>query len=146
MQVYRIVSKKWANCLQSPGIAGRWNKAGVFVLYTSSTRSLACLENMVHRSFLELNIPYCCMVIEIPEEIEMANTRSIKGSWFDPENIRICQDIGEQWIKNSRSPVLKVPSAIIDKEFNYVINMKHDGFAGIKLINTETFIFDHRLK
>jgi RES domain-containing protein len=35
------------------------------------------------------------------------------------------QAIGEEWIKSQRTPILKVPSAIIPVEFNYILNPEH---------------------
>jgi hypothetical protein len=33
--------------------------------------------------------------------------------------------IGEEWITGQRTPILKVPSAIIPVEFNYIFNPEH---------------------
>lgn len=148
MLVYRIVAKKWSYRLHSPGVEGRWNRSGSFVIYTSSSRSLACLENIVHRSFLEPAIPFCCMIIEIPErtEIEIADPGLINGSWSDDRIFRICQETGTKWLKENKTPVLQVPSAIINKENNFVLSMKHPFFKNFRLVGTEDFIFDQRLK
>ena len=54
MLVYRIVLEKYAS-LYASGVEGRWNSSGAKVLYTASSRALACLENVVHRSGEGLN-------------------------------------------------------------------------------------------
>jgi RES domain-containing protein len=38
-----------------------------------------------------------------------------------------------------------VPSAIVEEEFNYLINPEHINFADIKIISAKPFIFDERL-
>jgi RES domain-containing protein len=42
--------------------------------------------------------------------------------------------------------VLKVPSAIIASEANYLINTSHPDFEQVKLLGTEDFVFDPRIK
>jgi len=49
MNVYRITLEKWAKNLTASGRAARWNSNGFYILYTASTRALACLENVVYR-------------------------------------------------------------------------------------------------
>jgi RES domain-containing protein len=57
-----------------------------------------------------------------------------------------CQEIGSAWYQLRRSAVLKVPSAIITSEANYLINTSHPDFEHITLLSTEDFIFDPRIK
>ena len=40
---------------------------------------------------------------------------------------------------------MKVPSALINGEFNYLINPKHKDFSKIMIINKESFNFDARM-
>ena len=55
MFVYRIALIKYANSLKASGRAARWNPNETEVIYTSANRSLACMENVVHRGQLGLN-------------------------------------------------------------------------------------------
>lgn len=52
------------------------------------------------------------------------------------------QQIGEEFVLAQKSLVLKVPSAIVQGDFNYLINPIHPGFSSIKIIKTELFSFD----
>jgi RES domain-containing protein len=47
---------------------------------------------------------------------------------------------------DQETAVLKVPSSIITKEHNYLINQNHRDFKYIKLIAIEDFDFDPRIK
>lgn len=148
MFVYRIVTANRAQSLQAPGIPGRWNQSGTFVIYASNSRSLACLENLVHRSASELSFHFLCMVIEIPGhvKIEEARIKNLKSDWFTPEHYTACQTTGYKWAISGRSAVLKVPSAIVHQEYNFVIHTEHPDFKSIRLKSTEEFWFDPRLK
>ena len=80
MNVYRITQIQFSNSLTASGLAARWNYGGSFVIYTAESRSLACLENLVHRSGEGRNDLFKIMVIEIPdklsvEKIELASLK-----------------------------------------------------------------------
>lgn len=148
MEVYRIALKKWSKSLKASGYAGRWNSKGVFVIYTSSTRALASLENLVHRSGEGLNKSFRTILIDIPKnlEIKKVEPNQLSKNWFKYENYPECQKIGDEWIEESKYPILKVPSAIIKKENNYLLNPNHEQFKLIKISGIEDFEFDPRLK
>ncbi len=69
MLVYRITKTKYANELVASGFRNRWNEDGQFVIYTSDSRSLACLENLVHRSNSGNDQLFRTMIISIPDDI-----------------------------------------------------------------------------
>jgi RES domain-containing protein len=148
MVVYRICLEKWASKLQASGNEACWNTKGKAVIYTASSRALACLENLVHRGGEGLNGLFKTVVIEIPDNIEIAeiDLKELLINWVDYKNYSKCQRIGDEWITNMKSCVLKVPSSIIPNEHNYIINTKHPDFNNIRIINIEDFIFDSRVR
>ena len=148
MKVFRITLKKWSKKLQASGLPGRWNSKGKFVIYTSNSRALASLENLAHRSGEGLNRLFSTMVIEIPSKIRIEEITATKLplNWYKYENYLACQAIGDDWLENGKFCVLKVPSAIIKNEFNYLINPNHPDFIRIEILTTEIFEFDPRLK
>ena len=90
------------------------------------------------------------MEITIPDQLEVSviSIRDLPEGWHksgDP-GYRKCQPFGDQWISESGSAVLKVPSAIIPKESNYLINPNHPDFLKISIKSEEPFIFDGRIK
>lgn len=147
MIVYRITLEKWAHSLHASGYPARWNFKGDFVIYTSSSRALACLENVVHRSGEGLNKLFKIMEIEIPDslEVETVTASILPENWQEFVNLPITQEIGNAWISRKSSPVLQVPSVIIPGESNFVINQNHPDFSKIVLGPVRDFIFDARL-
>ena len=150
MEVYRITHKKWSGKLTASGFPARWNSAGIFMIYAAGTASLACLENIVHRSSSDFLNPFIIMEINIPDELEVRviSIRDLPQGWnkFGDPWYRICQTLGDMWISECGSAVLKVPSAIIPKESNYLINQNHPDFLKISIKSEEPFIFDDRIK
>jgi RES domain-containing protein len=148
MEVYRIALAKYAKGLVASGNPARWNSKDVKVIYAASSRSLACLENVVHRNALGLQELFRTMVIEVPDTLAMMVIKgeNLKANWSLYESFPYTQAMGDAWVKESSSVLLQVPSAIIPQEFNYLINPAHVDFKKIKLLRTEAFRFDERLK
>lgn len=148
MQVYRITLAKFADALQASGRPARWNSSHVKVIYTSSSQSLSCLENVVHRSALGLNQNFRLLTIDIPNDVKITEIKlsDLKPSWQDYEAFPFTQNIGNEWVRKNETAVLKVPSAIITQEYNYLLNPNHPDFSKVKLTGDESFIFDSRIK
>jgi len=148
MLVFRIALSKYASSLVSSGRAARWNPNETDMIYTACSRSLACLENVVHRNQIGLNQAFKVMTIEIPDDISIMSldVRKLPADWTAFQSMPVTQAMGSEWINTHKSAVLKVPSAIINAEYNYLINPLHADFKSIRLLKSETFIFDRRIK
>ncbi|QDK80187.1 RES domain-containing protein [Spirosoma sp. KCTC 42546] len=148
MLVYRITKTIYADRLVASGGAARWNSRGQFVIYTAATRALACLENVVHRSGEGLLADFRVMVIDVPDTLpmEIISLENLPSDWFEFRQYDACQRIGGEWLRHGRSAVLKVPSAIIPNEWNFLLNPAHPDFTRITLLQTEPFAFDPRIK
>ena len=150
MWVFRISKAKNAKKIEASGVANRWNKSGQFVLYASGSRALATLELVVHRSAIIQSESYKVMVIEIPIEIpEMVleiKLSELPSNWNTLQSYPRLQEIGSKWYEKKESLILKVPSALIPQEHNFVINTAHEWFkTQVKLIDLEEFFWDGRL-
>jgi RES domain-containing protein len=152
MLVYRISQSKYAASLVAPGFAGRWNSEGEGMIYTAGSTSLSCLEVLAHKSGVALNSgKFSMAVIEIPDkflvnEITLEQLQVSNPEWYKVLHYPITQKLGNQWIEERKSAVLKVPSAIVDREYNFLLNPSHPGFLKIKVIDIIPFNFDSRLK
>lgn len=146
MLLYRITKAKYASELVASGFRNRWNNDGQFVIYTSESRSLACLENLVHRSHSGNDQLFRTKIIFVPDELPILTIQEAEL----PKNWRkgfcdACLRLGKVWYIGNKYPILKVPTSIIPNEWNYLINTRHPVFSQIKLVSTEGFLFDQRL-
>jgi len=148
MLVYRITLTKFADKLVASGRAARWNPNETEVIYTASSRSLACLENVVHRSQLGLNQLFSIMIIEVPDSVkkQIVKLDDLPADWREFAQMPLTQSIGEEWLNKAQTAILQVPSSIIEEEVNYLINPQHPDFKKIKLSKTDRFLFDLRIK
>ena len=148
MLVYRITLAKYSGKLIASGRAARWNPNEVEMIYTASSRSLACLENVVHRDKLGLSLVFNILTLECPDTIEIKTIqlKNLPANWIDFDQMYLTQKIGEKWVKDNGSAILQVPSSIVSEEVNYLINPKHPDFGRIKIVKTQPFVFDSRIK
>lgn len=148
MTVYRLAIEKYSDDLTGKGAklyGGRWNEPGFAALYSTENISLAVLEILVHTGKGHIPPQYMIIKIEIPDSISIAtiSKSKLKKNWKD--DIGFSRFIGNEFIKNNQSLALKVPSAIVDEEHNFMINPAHPDHKKIKIKWTKPFRFDKRL-
>ncbi|HLP53705.1 MAG TPA: RES family NAD+ phosphorylase [Fluviicola sp.] len=149
MELFRISSREYATELKASGAANRWNKKGEYVIYTGGSRSLSTLESVVHRNYIRPDIPYKVMIISVPDSdrlVKTLKTTDLPLNWRQFEAYSKLQEIGSDWITRRETLILKVPSAVIPQEYNYIINTEHPDFKkNVKLVQTEDYFWDERL-
>lgn len=125
---------------------GRWNHAGYPVVYASGSRSLAALEFLVHVPMALAPENLSIVEINIPENIERESIKEnqLPPSWRNYPAPEELANIGTSWIKSKSSLLLDVPSAVVDKEVNTLINPLHPDIKFVNLVNIEKFSFDPR--
>jgi RES domain-containing protein len=100
---------------------------------------------LVNTNFKDYAIALDLMYISLPDEqsITEIDLRHLKNNWkYDFEYTRY---MGDEFIKQKESLILKVPSAIIQEEYNCLANPLHPDFKKIKIIKTKSFWPDERL-
>ena len=115
---------------------GRWHSAGTRVIYAAEHASLAVLETLIHAGGRKLP-PRVITRIFIPDDLFIET-----APWMDmPES----RTFGDQWMKEGRSAVLRVPSIAVNRmESNYVFNPRHSDFFKITHDASQPFVFDSR--
>ena len=126
---------------------GRWNPKGTALVYLSATLSLAALEMMVHAVSYQVLRDYVAFAVEFPESVvmEVGDIESLPPNWREDPPPSELGEIGRSWVQNLTSTVLVVPSAIIPRESNYLLNPQHPDFEAIGIHPQEPFEFDQRL-
>jgi RES domain-containing protein len=150
VSVWRIVKRKHATAAFSGEGArrygGRWNSAGVPIIYTAESQSLAALEMVVHLDSSDLLDSYVVFKVEIDESL-VANLKpaQLPRNWrAEPPPMRV-QEIGDAWVAAGHSAALQVPSAILPAEHNCLLNPRHPDFLRFVTGKASPFRFDPRL-
>jgi len=133
LKAYRIVKRKFASTAFSGQGArlygGRWNSPRITVVYTSSTIALAVLEWRAHLTqwpappVMIIEIEFSPTLVTIPARLP--------HNWKQLPAPKANASLGDHWVNSGKSAMLKVPSAIVPDEFNYLINPSHPEFSKI---------------
>ena len=125
---------------------GRWHSVGVRVAYASQSASLAALEVLVGLQQSRFLPAYSLLSIQVDDgDVEILPAAALPSHWRSHPPAPESQAIGDRWVAEGRFPALRVPSAIIDGEFNYLLNPAHPGFTALAISAPVPFAFDPRL-
>jgi RES domain-containing protein len=152
MRVWRIgKAEHAATAFTGEGAAlypGRWHHEGTPVVYCSESRALAALEQLVHLHRNRLPPHFVCFAVEIPADLDVTELRveDLPSRWRQHPGPVELRDIGTRWAESDETAVLRVPSAVVLGEYNFLLNPRHMHFGRLAIGNAEPFAFDERLR
>jgi RES domain-containing protein len=128
-------------------VSGRWHHLGTRIVYTSATLSLAALETLVHMKRAMAPPDLVAVEIEIPDfvPVERLTLSKLAGGWDAYPAPASARDMGTNWVAAKRTAILEVPSAIIPRESNYLLNPAHPHLRRIRTVGRAPFSLDPRL-
>lgn len=147
MLLYRITRKDFAD-LSGTGsrlYGGRWNSEGKAAVYLASSRSLAMLEALAHLAPTNVPDDLCLIQVEVPDDYIELDSKLLPESWERYDDQFALKQIGNAFLQKKEKLLLKVPSAIVKQEFNFLFNPLHPKAGKAKVISAEPFVFDSRL-
>lgn len=150
MDVFRIARSEYVHDLSGVGArihGGRWNRKGAAIIYTSETRALATVEFLVHVPIgirpSDLSIAHIRTPDRsIPEEVRVPELPSNWRTFPAPPELA---QVGTEWLRSKRSLLLRVPSAVVEEEFNILINPAHPDIRKVPVVEVEKFEINERL-
>ena len=149
MIVFRLSKAKYARDLSGKGAeiaGGRWNSKGRAVIYTSASRALCTTEIAVHTPLGNVPMDYHLISIQVPNAAIFALPESkLPPDWKGFPHSMNTQKMGDKFLQDNKHLVLRVPSAVVQGDYNYLINPRHADFSKVKIVNVEPFSFDERL-
>lgn len=149
MQVWRLYPKRYSETAFTGAgglyVASRWNHLGTAMVYTASSPALAAIELFVNLEPNEVPDDLLMVSADIPdEEIESLELESLPANWRDLDSLA-CRDLGSCWAASGRSLALRVPSAVVDGDWNLLLNPRHADFSKINFLAPKPFRFDGRM-
>lgn len=147
MRLWRI-----SNYADLSGVGGlvssaRWHSRGQEIVYLAESPASALLERLVHLEIDTDDLPadYQLLAIEIPDHIrfDTVEANSLPRDWQSSE--RTTQAAGDSWLREGRTLLLRVPSAITPYTFNWLLNPRHPDAKVAKISEVVRSPFDKRL-
>lgn len=150
MIVYRIGKTKYAKELTGEGArlnGGRWNHVNTPCIYTSESRALALLEYTVNVNIEDIPRALSFTAIEISDDgIAALKPADLPGEWAKSPTPGSTKDFGTQLLKKASAPIIKIPSSIVPKEFNFILNPLHVESNDFEIVSVEDLIYDVKIK
>lgn len=116
---------------------GRWNAPGRPLVYAASSAALAVLEVRVHLDLPLDLLPDDYVLVTI--DLDCMLVEEVPSMPDDP------QAYGDVWLREQRTPVLQVPSAVVPESSNLLLNPMHPDATGTVIVHRRRFAFDARL-
>ena len=148
---WRIVKEKHAKAAFSGEGAriyeGRWNSAGVRMVYCSENIALAALEILVHARPVTIRDKFRAFRVSFDEALmAVVDLKKLPRGWDAQPPGPVSKQIGDEWIRSERSAVLVLPSVVVPLERTFLLNPKHRDFKKIKIKEAGAFVLDPRLE
>lgn len=128
--------------------AGRWHRRGVRVSYAAEHQAVAVLEKLVWLGSFEDAAAgdYVVVPVDVPEAaIEVLPPGDLPEGWDAFPHPAETQEVGMRWLREGRSAALRVPSAVVPRATNVLINPSHPDAAGFAAGAAAAFDWDPRL-
>lgn len=132
-KAWRVVKADYlAGALSGDGarrVGGRWNPVGMAAVYASDSLALAMLEVLVHFDASQPMAEYAALELDIPDEwLVIPKLSSLNFAWTGRASIPHTQALGRSLLVDRPGFALRVPSVIVQQEYNFVLNPAHRNF------------------
>ena len=148
MRIFRIGDSRHAlwDGTGAAMVGGRWNNPGRPAIYGSLSYACSMLEILVHANIGRIPTTHCYVVAEVPVDlpIERHESPTLPLGW-DGDDPSIARRFGDQWLAESRTAVLIIPSVVAKLEWNAVVNPLHPAAAQLVVSTSQKVIWDQRL-
>lgn len=146
MRVYRLCKSKFSSDLSGKGAelaGGRWNSKGKAMLYTSQSRALCTAEIAVHTPLGNIPKDYEIIEINLPDLVKIKELafEDLPKDWKSIPQSYSTQKIGDAFLDDKKELILKVPSVVVQGDFNFLINPLHPKFKELDINLIQPFEF-----
>lgn len=150
MQLYRISKTLHIRDLSGAGprlYGGRWNHKGTAVIYAAQSRALATLEYLVHVPLPYEPLDLSLATLAVPDRASVLELTAddLPKHWNRYPPSPKLADIGTDWARECETLLLRVPSAVVDGEYNVLLNPAHPQISDVRAVDVRVYAFDQRL-
>ena len=116
------------------------------MVYLAESPAGALLEVLVHFNLDSEDIPgsYTLLQVSAPEETSVLSLDpSSEAEWRQVQELT--RRIGDEWLASLKTPLARVPSAIMPHTWNYMLNPEHPDATQVQIAEVIRERFDNRL-
>ena len=143
MQLWRLYREAHGPGLDGMGglhAAGRWHEIGTRVVYFGATAAIVVLEKLAHIDPAVLPSDLVLARFEADVSVEDMQAEAV-----DVNDLERTRARGQRFFADRKACVLRVRSAVLPEEHNFVLNPLHPEAGKIRAVEVRPFSFDGRL-
>ena len=151
-RIYRLTKARYADTAFSGEGSirydGRWHRRGIRIVYASDAPASALLEVIAHtEAHNRLQHDYVLFEVRLDPDEHLLTVGSdmLPDDWRAVPWPTSTQEIGMFWHEEQASVVLNVPSAVVPRQRNFLVNVAHPRFNELQIQEPEPFEIDSRL-
>ncbi|GGY23329.1 RES family NAD+ phosphorylase [Paludibacterium paludis] len=145
MIAWRISNYADLNGLGGLHAEGRWHFAGRPIVYLADHSASAMLEMLVHCELRTLPASFQLLRVEIPDDCLLdLDPGELEAGW--QARPHLTRGIGDAWLEQAPSAVLRVPSALTVDGRNLLLNPVHPDAARCRILDVLRAPLDPRLR
>ncbi|QHO71834.1 hypothetical protein ACH79_03505 [Bradyrhizobium sp. CCBAU 051011] len=145
MELWRI--SNYADLSGEGGLraAGRWHTRGKRIVYLADHPASALLELLVHMDRDLIPSTHRLLRIRVSEaiEIQKVDVDRLAADWRERPDVT--RRIGDEWLDRAATALLQVPSVIVPRGWNFLLNPGHRGAAKVDIEEVVDAPLDSRL-
>lgn len=145
MELWRI--SNYADLSGGGGLqaAGRWHTRGKRIVYLADHPASALLEMLVHmdRDLIPATYRLLRIVVSDGVAVDSIGKDALVSNWRTQP--ALTRQIGDQWLDQSATALLQVPSVIVPIGKNFLLNPAHPDAAKVTIAAVVNAPFDTRL-
>lgn len=126
--------------------SARWHSRGRSIVYLAESPAGAMLETLVHLKGRRDKLPrtYTLLAIFAPDTISIERPIiPTAAAW--KEDLQWSREQGDEWLKSGRTALLQVPSVILPRSRNFLLNPLHTDANLIHVEEAISDLYDERL-
>jgi RES domain-containing protein len=127
--------------------SGRWHTRGNRIVYLTDHPASALMEVLVNLEVDPEDLPdsYQLLAVDLADSVlfESIGPDQLAADWRD--QLRVSRDLGDVWLRENRTLLLRVPSAIVPFTTNWLLNPAHEHAASAQINEIIRAPFDRRL-
>ena len=146
MRLWRISNYADLSGMGGVRFPARWHSKGRPILYTAEHPAGALTEFLAHMDIEDMPTNFQLLTIEAPDDVVLpaVNAAQLPEGWAT--NLSTTRAIGDSWLRDGTSLLLRVPSVLVPHAFNVLINPMHGDAASLKTVSSEKVPLDSRFK
>jgi RES domain-containing protein len=126
--------------------SSRWTTLGKRIVYMAETPAGAMLETLVHFTDRDDGLPrtYTLIEIDAPDALPIQELLPLADTNWRKQ-MEATQRIGDAWLASLKTPLASVPSAIVPRTWNLLLNPLHSDAEKVRIVSVIRERFDNRL-